>query len=812
MPTPYTIQFGPWSPDLQDVAVQMPTQWGATPIPCADCLNVYYQDGNFRVLPGLASTAPALAAQCLGAMSLYDDVAQEQAVFAGTTGAIYELIDGAWTSIPISAGQQLLNAQMTAGASGANIGFSVAGPYGTLTPAADINNNTVELVNQNTSSSPAFSLTLNGYLYAGYISAVQFPTLGVSLPTSAATFAASGGTLILNSTLTVGYSTSGGNQFFGYGSGFGTLSPATDANGHVIGALYFEQTAGPVYEVVLIINTASLGATYLNILQMPDMGLSLLAANATYSTVGSTSTWKWAATGYPITGTVLTVLIVAGSGTSTWTWTGSSVPLVSGETFNTILWGSSTIAPPASFWSFAAFGQYLAAIPYASQGYSTGPYLWANQGMGNSNFVRPLNSPGCRVGATVGQFLMLGNLLQFNQDVLFTGDASKTSFTGTLSIPMLASGTIADQQGELAGVFANGVVVGNGYLSGGTINYETGALTLTFSTAPSMGNQISARYTQSATYRVQWPAIGDPTNWPIPFTQEAIAFQSSYQDLDPDLGEVMFIAGYPLYAVIFQRFGITRAGYIGGAPVFSFATYERKHGLVCLGGAVQVGPITHFLADDGFWSTDGANVVPIGTATDNSAGIDNWFWANVNTAALARIRSGYDAQKRCAVWAIPTGSNTLPDTLLIYNVLAQKWTRAAVASECVWTTDNGTDGDPATRQTLGVFDQSHVPNTLSGTALTGYLESCDLFFVDGNTRFTSGARAHINCTDTPTMKIGTRNNLQSAVTYSAAASADAFSNLFPFLAQGIYTRARLSSATAQAFHSATLLMEQGGAL
>src|SRR6185369_12992245 len=102
--------------------------------------------------------------------------------------------------------------------------------------------------------------------------------------------------------------------------------------------------------------------------------------------------------------------------------------------------------------------------------------------------------------------------------------------------------------------------------------------------------------------------------------------------------------------------------------------YEFKRGCIAHGAAIKVGSYVYFLADDGFYVTDGANVVPIGTKQDNSQGIDRWFFSNVNLNALESIRSGYDATKRCVFFAIPTGSNTLPDTLLIYNVLAQRWT------------------------------------------------------------------------------------------------------------------------------------------
>lgn len=89
----------------------------------------------------------------------------------------------------------------------------------------------------------------------------------------------------------------------------------------------------------------------------------------------------------------------------------------------------------ATFWSWATMNQYVAAIPYSQDPTSTGPYLWTNAGSA-SEFARPLGSPGCRIGATVAQFLFLADLYQQAQQTIFTGDGSTTTFTGTVNTPI----------------------------------------------------------------------------------------------------------------------------------------------------------------------------------------------------------------------------------------------------------------------------------------------------------------------------------------------------------------------------------------
>ena len=467
----------------------------------------------------------------------------------------------------------------------------------------------------------------------------------------------------------------------------------------------------------------------------------------------------------------------------------------------------------ATFWTFVPFNQYLAAIPFTSNAVATGPYLWADAGLG-SEFQRPLASPGCRVGAAVAQFLFLGDLYQQQQQTLFTGNGSTATYSGFLATPMGQNISIADQQATFAGLFGldGQLIEAVGTLTGGTINYATGALSLTWSTAPATGDLVFASYTQQAPYRCAWSAIGDPTTWPTPLTNAALAVQSGINDLDAQQGQVMFIAGYPLYGLIFQTFGITRASYIGGNVVFSWQPYEFKRGCIAHGAAIKVGPLVYFLADDGFYVTDGANVTPIGTASDNSSGIDNWFWQSVNPLALEAIRAGYDATKRSIFFAIPTGTNTLPDTLLVFNVIAQRWTRSQIPVETIYTADNGIDGTPATKQRLGIIDQAHTPGNLTGPLLTGYAESCDMYFVDGMRRFISGVRPHANCGDNPLVTVGSRKSLTDAVSYSASSSPDQFSRIAPVMASGIYNRVRVQSAAFTSAHGASLLIEQGGSV
>jgi hypothetical protein len=325
-------------------------------------------------------------------------------------------------------------------------------------------------------------------------------------------------------------------------------------------------------------------------------------------------------------------------------------------------------------------------------------------------------------------------------------------------------------------------------------------------------------------YRVQWSAIGDSTQWPTPLTDAAIAAQSGFQDLTQDWGNVMFIGSGPQFGVIFQRNGITRATYVGGDVVFSFVPFERRRGLIARGAAVQHSEMTFFISDDGFHITDGSQVDNIGRSDDGSLGVDQFFWSNVNKAAVSNISSGYDADKKSIFWAIPTGFNTLPDTLLTFNPSSKRWTKSAIASEFVFTDNDGS------RHQLGVMDRSHRYNSLTGPPQSGFLETYDINFNDQRVRFVTGVKPHIDFAlltdssgnpitntggsplvgDRPTCRAGAHNSESDAVVYTADAEPDAFSKIAPALATGSLFRARVTAGASPKIPGATIYTETGG--
>ncbi len=81
-------------------------------------------------------------------------------------------------------------------------------------------------------------------------------------------------------------------------------------------------------------------------------------------------------------------------------------------------------------------------------------------------------------------------------DALGTGNGTLTTFSGTLPALPVRPGTVVVTAGTVTGQDYNldGNIIGQGIVSGSTINYDTGAITITFTTAPASGTVVQVQY------------------------------------------------------------------------------------------------------------------------------------------------------------------------------------------------------------------------------------------------------------------------------------------------------------------------------
>lgn len=168
--------------------------------------------------------------------------------------------------------------------------------------------------------------------------------------------------------------------------------------------------------------------------------------------------------------------------------------------------------------------------------------------------------------------------------------------------------------------------------------------------------------------RIQWSAFNNPAgSWAASrLTQAGLA------DLPMEYGEVQRIVG-GRYAMVFQRRGITRLSYVGPPVVFRADPVSQDRGALAPFGVMTVGYLTYFLAQDGFYVTNGSAVEPIGTQR-----VNRWFFENVNQARAAETQGAIDWQNECIVWAFYSQSDDQFDRMLIYSLSEGRWSSATL--------------------------------------------------------------------------------------------------------------------------------------
>jgi hypothetical protein len=312
-------------------------------------------------------------------------------------------------------------------------------------------------------------------------------------------------------------------------------------------------------------------------------------------------------------------------------------------------------------------------------------------------------------------------------------------------------------------------------------------------------------------FAVQWSAIDDMTNWPVPATPSARAVQSGRQILNSAHGAVTAIAQGEFYGLIFQKRGITRATYSGGDTVFQFETFEKNRGCWAPQSLVQVGSLCFFLAHDGWCATDGQTVVSIGDGK-----VDRWFFSRVAQTRLDSITCGIDWTNKCILWNFPDSSAATGETnfILALNFHTRRFAYAEVSLQLLLQsysetmTLEGLDALYASLDDMAIsldspqwqggtpklmcFDDDTL-GTLSGPSLDALFETGESAPNPFGYTFIRGVRPLVTGQPSAiTVQIGSRDNQDDSVTYTNEVARYARSGVCDFLVNGKFLNARLN--------------------
>jgi hypothetical protein len=168
--------------------------------------------------------------------------------------------------------------------------------------------------------------------------------------------------------------------------------------------------------------------------------------------------------------------------------------------------------------------------------------------------------------------------------------------------------------------------------------------------------------------RIQWSAYNNPAgSWAA-----SRLTQAGFADLDTELGPVQRIVG-GRFGLVFQQRGIQRLSYVGPPTVWRADPVSKDRGTIAPFSVVNAGYKVYFLAQDGFYVTDGSSFEPIGGSR-----VNRWFFDAVDQDAISTVQGAVDWQNESVVWAYREKGETARNRLLIYSWAQNRWSTATV--------------------------------------------------------------------------------------------------------------------------------------
>lgn len=319
-----------------------------------------------------------------------------------------------------------------------------------------------------------------------------------------------------------------------------------------------------------------------------------------------------------------------------------------------------------------------------------------------------------------------------------------------------------------------------------------------------LGNLIGEPVDGTVSNRVRWSGALNPDTWGTD-----VGTGADYEDMHDEGGPVVQITGRT-FGTVWQRRGITRMQPTGNAStVFAFTTVELGRGPVSAGAVCDIGALSFYRADDGFFAWDGTQSIPIGTDR-----VDDWFAANADPTKADLMRSGYDPVHRCVMWAFAENGQTANSAILAYSLADQKFTLIRVpmqdigssatlpaSIETMPTPDSATipwdDGIYAgKRPVLAGIDATNTYGTFTGDNLASLIATGDFQAAPGQRTFVTGVRPLIDAAGV-TVAVGEREQASKDAVVWNPATPLGVSGICPQRFDGRYLRYRQNTAAGE---------------
>lgn len=182
--------------------------------------------------------------------------------------------------------------------------------------------------------------------------------------------------------------------------------------------------------------------------------------------------------------------------------------------------------------------------------------------------------------------------------------------------------------------------------------------------------------------KIRWSAIGNPLSWPAPGSNAAQYTQADEQDF-PDTGSTVAVSGAltGTDVIVFTERAVHRGQYVGSPYVFQFDILDKRRGALAPASVVTADNGVFYLAEDGFYVTDGASVRNI-----SAERVTEWFRSVSDDTLRYQTRGGRDPVSGFICWTFAgkTAATGVHDMMLLYHPLLDRWSYATVTTNGIF--------------------------------------------------------------------------------------------------------------------------------
>lgn len=318
-----------------------------------------------------------------------------------------------------------------------------------------------------------------------------------------------------------------------------------------------------------------------------------------------------------------------------------------------------------------------------------------------------------------------------------------------------------------------------------------------------IGDQVQIGRIAGARNQIKFSSFNDAEGWTVQTNG------CDVQDL-PEGGQIMGMVGGE-FGVIFMERAIYRQTFVGAPAVWRFERMAGNLGCCAENSIATYEQTSCFLDWSGFYKIQGGESI----SAIGSQKINDWFWANVNRDYLHRVQGEMDPDGIAYTVCFPSLNATdgTPDTILIYNLLLDRWSRIETDVDylCRFRSDLGYDWDTIdtvitdTDATSYLLDSNpfsgsgddqlaaFTPNftlaTFSGSNMEATVDTAEAQISPGRQTFIR--EVWPSCDGgTLSVNLATRDRPNDAIAWSGAVAQNS-TGFCPFRSRGRFHRARL---------------------